>query len=162
MASRSGSSELISFFKEYSSPEYQEKVNTTQDEASSGDSLPLLLARKGNLTKLKDVVTEKGKDFVVKSRGKGQDTILHIATISGHLEVVQYLVEQCGCDVTALGQHEQTPLHNAAHEGHDNVVVYLANLAPSNVHSRDQNGRIPLHCVLLVLPSILQCECERQ
>ena len=51
-------------------------------------------------------------------------TPLHLAAVNGHLDVVQYLVEQ-GANKEATDDCNKTPLFVAAKGGHLEVVQYL-------------------------------------
>ena len=56
-------------------------------------------------------------------------TALHLAAGAGHLDVVEYLVEELGADVAATNDAGDTALDVAAAEGHTAVVAYLEPLA---------------------------------
>ena len=50
-------------------------------------------------------------------------TCLHSASESGHLQIVQYLVET-GADIEAKVKNQQTPLHMTCENGHLSIVQY--------------------------------------
>ena len=69
-----------------------------------------------------------------------QETPLHRAALKGHLNVVDYLLEE-GADVNANGG--DSPLHWAVYGGHANIVsVLLSNGA--NVNAQSPGGWTPL------------------
>ena len=52
------------------------------------------------------------------------NTAYHYATPYGHLQVVQYFLDELESDVSVRGQYERTLLHNASQNGHlDNSKV---------------------------------------
>lgn len=59
-------------------------------------------------------------------------TPLYLACQEGHLDVVQYLVNECGADVHLRAHDGMTCLHAAAHMGHQAVVVWLVSRGPRN------------------------------
>ena len=52
------------------------------------------------------------------------DTPIHIASRSGHLQIVEYLIERQNVDTDIKGWCEKTPLHYACQEGHLSIVDY--------------------------------------
>ncbi|XP_013875600.1 ankyrin repeat domain-containing protein 16 isoform X2 [Austrofundulus limnaeus] len=60
-----------------------------------------------------------------KHFGRSGDTLLHYAARHGHLDVVEYLVEQLGADVEVCNNDYKRPLHEAASMGHKDCVSYL-------------------------------------
>jgi len=82
------------------------------------------------------------------------ETLLHVASRYGHLDVVQYMVEQKGALVHILDDFGCTPLHCAAKGGSWPVFEYLlltwrVSLEKNNASERcwdnpDHQGRTPL------------------
>jgi len=62
---------------------------------------------------------------VVNSQTQNGATSLYLACQEGHLEVVQYLVKDCGSDPSIRANDGMTPLHAAAQMGHNTVIVWL-------------------------------------
>merc|ERR1711879_553744 len=77
----------------------------------------------GDLKKVKALVNA-GVD--VRAAGSWGFQALHEAARSGHLEVVQYLVETCGVDPTATNSDGTQALHEALHNRQHHVVQYLS------------------------------------
>ena len=69
---------------------------------------------------------QAGMSVDAKGRNSGW-TVLHLAAMKGHLEVVRYLVGQ-GADVVARDNNGDTARYFAAVEGHTDVASYLASL----------------------------------
>jgi ankyrin repeat protein len=97
-------------------------------------------AQAGDIEKVKALLVQgidvNGKD----SRGL---TLLHVASLSGHEELVRFLINR-GADVSAKadGGQKATPLHMAAAMGHKGVVeILLARGADINVQ---RHGQAPL------------------
>lgn len=63
---------------------------------------------------------------VVNFQTKNGATPLYLACQEGHLEVVQYLVKDCGAEPSIRANDGMTPLHAAAQMGHNTVIVWLA------------------------------------
>ena len=71
---------------------------------------------------------------------------LHQVARSGDLDVVQYLVNEVGCDVNGLDNETYTPLHRAIEYGHLPIVQYLLSHPQCNCETRSNNcGMYPLH-----------------
>lgn len=62
---------------------------------------------------------------LVNSQTKNGATPLYLACQEGHLEVVQYLVKDCGADPSIRANDGMTPLHAASQMGHNTVIVWL-------------------------------------
>ena len=77
----------------------------------------------------------------------GHYTALHIAARFGRLHIVQYLHEECSCNVCTTDRHGDTPLHDAAGGDHLEVVQYLHIKCNCNINTINNNGATPLHHV---------------
>ena len=55
-------------------------------------------------------------------------TALHLAACEGHLECVQFLLEQCGVPSNPKDRWGNLPIDEAETFGHENVVTYLKSL----------------------------------
>ena len=75
----------------------------------------------------------------VNARTKFERTPLHVASICGHTDVAQALLD-CGAEIDALDIHKQTPLHLASSNGRAKVVqLLLEHGAALDVQSSIQN-----------------------
>ena len=75
----------------------------------------------------------------------GHTTALSHAAYCGHLHIVQYLHEECNCNVYTTNRYGATPLHEAAGGGHLDVVKYLHIKCNCNINTINNNGATPLH-----------------
>ena len=75
----------------------------------------------------------------------GYTTALHVAAWCGHLHIVQYLLEECNCNVYTTDSYGDTPLYNTAARGHLDVVQYLHTKCNCNINTINDYGATPLH-----------------
>ena len=76
----------------------------------------------------------------------GYTTALHTAALCGRLHIVQYLHEECNCNVYTTDSYGDAPLHDAAGGGHLDVVQYLHIKCNCNINTINNcNGATPLH-----------------
>ncbi len=97
-------------------------------------------ARHGNLENVKMLI-EGGVNVDVFNDFNW--TALHLAVFYGHLDVVQFLVENeiNQADLNVRITMGWTPLHAAAHNGHFEIVICLVNHG-APVHAWDQSDYI--------------------
>ncbi|PKU35046.1 espin [Limosa lapponica baueri] len=72
-------------------------------------------------------------------------TPLYLACQEGHLEIIQYLVQDCGADPHARAHDGMTPLHAAAQMGHNTVIVWLMSFTTVSLSERDAEGATAMH-----------------
>ena len=71
---------------------------------------------------------------------------LHQVARSGDLDIMQYLVNEIGCDINALDSEAYTPLYRAIEYGNLPIVQYLFSHRQCNRETRSNNcGMCPLH-----------------
>lgn len=70
-------------------------------------------------------------------------TPLYLACQEGHLEIIQYLVKDCGADPHVRANDGMTPLHAAAQMGHNTVIVWLVSAAWAR-HGTARHGMVAL------------------
>ena len=54
-----------------------------------------------------------------------EQTPLHEAAMEAHMEVIQYLVEECGADVHVKDSNQQTALDICIRKGHTSIAAFL-------------------------------------
>ncbi|XP_019855299.1 PREDICTED: espin-like [Amphimedon queenslandica] len=74
---------------------------------------------------------------------RGQ-TVLHYAV--GHINVVNYLINECNCDIMAPDKMGNNTLHIAARNGLLNVLKYFAHMC--NPLTTNKSGQNVLHCAI--------------
>ncbi|KAK0499801.1 ankyrin repeat-containing domain protein, partial [Armillaria luteobubalina] len=87
-------------------------------------------------------------------------TTLHAAASRGYLDVVTWLVEDCGAMPDLEDKEGETALHKASLNGHLPIVSYLLP-DKADVHAKDDDGWTALHnaCSKGYL-DIVRCICE--
>ena len=89
----------------------------------------------GDLKAVKNLISSK----TLEKELQDGDTPLGLASFKGHLEVVEYLVEECGADVNAKDVDGYTALICAAEGGHPEVVEFLVNSKADIEAKNDDN-----------------------
>ncbi|KAM4712197.1 ankyrin repeat domain-containing protein 16 [Anableps anableps] len=78
-----------------------------------------------------------------KHFGRSGDTVLHYAARHGHLDVMEFLIQQLGADVEVYNNDYKRPLHEAASMGNEECVSYLLQKG-ANVDSLKRGDWTPL------------------
>ena len=78
-------------------------------------------------------------------RDKNTHTLLHIAALGGRLDILQYLINERGCDPMCRDQFGSIPLHCACDGGSLDVVRYLIEDVMVDPSCQDDNDTTPLH-----------------
>ena len=121
-----------------------------ESENNFGDTPAHTAAWKGHCTVLKyfkDKLTCN-----MHSVNKTGLTFLHSACSNEneHIDVVQYLVEECGAEITAQDNIRNSPLHCAAHYGHLNIIKYLVYDKNSPHIPENNHCTTPAHIAAIV------------
>ena len=92
---------------------------------TAGDKL-LKAAKKGDIAVVKKCMNkvENSSLLIEQARGKAGKTALHLAAKSGHLEIIQLLLER-GADINTRDRKGKTALHLAAKSGHLDITKLL-------------------------------------
>ncbi|CAH8451148.1 unnamed protein product [Schistosoma haematobium] len=106
-----------------------------------GDIAVLEAAKKGNLTKIKRLVTSE--NINCRDTQGRNSTPLHLAAGYNNIETLEFLLES-GADVNAKDKGGLIPLHNASSYGHVDVAALLIRYGTS-VNAVDKWGYTPLH-----------------
>ncbi|XP_019860213.1 PREDICTED: serine/threonine-protein phosphatase 6 regulatory ankyrin repeat subunit C-like [Amphimedon queenslandica] len=123
-------------------------INNHQLPLTSFALLQAVLSTKLSLIKL--LVNEYKLDPQVKS-GEGLLAV-HCAAQVGAIDVLEYLVKDCGCnlDRVDLGEAKNmNVLHYSTMNGHFTFIKYIINNYPqytSLLHATDNNDTLPIHC----------------
>ena len=89
----------------------------------------------------------------VDSAQDGETTALEAASLEGHLDIVQSLL-QAKANILAADANGWTALHNAASGGHLSVISALLAASGCSANSRTSDGSTPLHLVALADPKV--------
>ncbi|KAL8198629.1 UNVERIFIED_CONTAM: hypothetical protein K2H54_018997 [Gekko kuhli] len=81
----------------------------------------------------------------VSAQTKNGATPLYLACQEGHLEIIQYLVKDCGADPHIHANDGMTPLHAAAQMGHNTVIVWLMSFTDISLSEQDDDGATAMH-----------------
>jgi len=136
--------------------------STSSNGTDTGKTSLLQLSMEGNIDSIKTLIsqhtdatsssvtsnddqTEKIQRFVNESDGQG-NTALIGAIFAGHLSIVQYLLNDCGADMTLKNGLECSPLWIAAGYGHGHILTYLmeyslAAAAAAHTDNNDTDGQ---------------------
>ncbi|XP_028307322.1 ankyrin repeat domain-containing protein 16 [Gouania willdenowi] len=89
----------------------------------------LRLTQEGRLAPVLELLSAGGSEAVTAARSirsaRCGDSLLHYAARHGHLDIVQFLIEQLGMDVEVYNNDYKRPLHEAASMSHTECVQYL-------------------------------------
>jgi ankyrin repeat protein len=88
------------------------------------------------------LATRSNRELLTGTGGDNRSTALHAASFTGHLDVVQRLIDK-GADLSARNDAQSTPLHVAAAGGQKAVVDLLIS-SGAQVDARDNVGTTPL------------------
>jgi ankyrin repeat protein len=83
-------------------------------------------------------------DYCVYDNDHG-DTLLHLAALHGHLQIVKYLIVNGYYQSECRNRYKNTPLHRAAREGQFSVVKFLIEEQNCDRMCICNWGRTPLH-----------------
>ncbi|XP_067650441.1 ankyrin repeat domain-containing protein 50-like isoform X1 [Haliotis asinina] len=93
-------------------------------------------------------------DLLVSSGGdvslvdSSSNTILHLACIGGHVDMVKYVLSLDVVDINVRGQYGRTPLMSAAWRGHRKVFDFLVSKGgDASVVDDDGNNILHLACI---------------
>ena len=76
-------------------------------------------------------------------------TPLHIASLLGHLEFCQVLLERNPSLANEVDSEGRIPLHLASAEGHTEIVKALLLTNPETCLTRDKDDKLPLHFAMM-------------
>ncbi|KAF7402567.1 hypothetical protein HZH66_004834 [Vespula vulgaris] len=83
--------------------------------------------------------------IIFNSYNNNGETILHVASTVGSLEIIQLLLD-AGADVNVTTKFEgRTPLHLACSANKIQAVKIILDCAACNINAKDLNGDTPLH-----------------
>ena len=123
------------------SPPSEEESPTSKQQTLTLDDY-FQAAYDGNLHIIKECI-KSGIDKEAKD--SVGSTALHFASGKDHLEIVQYLIENCNLDREAKTNNGWTALHFACSNGHLEIVKYLIEKCHVDTEGKTNNGMTALH-----------------
>jgi ankyrin repeat protein len=93
------------------------------------------------LAKIKEI----NKSFDINKQGFNQRTLLHVAALNGHVNLVEYLIETQHAQFDIEDEQGNIPLHLACHNNHFEVVQKLVNRTGAKINARNKKNATPLH-----------------
>ena len=103
--------------------------------------------RSTKLPLVKVLVTKYKLDLHVKTSDGMQ--AVHYAANVGAIDVLEYLIKDCGCDLSTVGGiHNENVFHSSAWGGHYSLIRYIIDRYPqytSLLQSTDDNDNLPIH-----------------
>ncbi|CAE7747469.1 ANKRD44 [Symbiodinium sp. CCMP2592] len=121
---------------------FESETKETQRAARTRDALRQLGAKK-DLLNLDSYLLDR-PEAVNMPVLFDQGSLLHVAAMRGHQDMVQMLIHQRGADVERTNYAQQTSLHAACDGNHANIVVDLL-AAGADADKRDALRQTPLH-----------------
>lgn len=85
-----------------------------------------------------EVVDQNLRDFVNRKDKDGNTAVMY-AIVSGHLEIVKFITQSCGGDISIQNRQQFSPIWLAAGYGHVSILKYLICQLSE---SQDQDGKI--------------------
>jgi ankyrin repeat protein len=82
-------------------------------------------------------------------RDKHGRTALHVAVEQGHLNSIQFLINQMGSDPLAFDNKKRTALHRAAALGYEEICLTILKSNQETAYQRDSNGLLPIHFAVM-------------
>ena len=103
--------------------------------------------RSTKLPLVKILVNEYKLDLHVKDSNGMQ--AVHYATSVGAIDVLEYLIKDCGCDLSTVGgEYNSNVFQYSAQTGHYSLIKYIIDHYPqytSLLHSTNNNDTLPVH-----------------
>ena len=117
------------------------RANCAEIERYNGQLL--IAANTGNVEDMRRLL---GAGADIESKDNSGETPLSRAAENGHLNVVQFLVNEASADVESKDVYQRIPLSYAAEYGHLEVAEFLVNEADpkADVESKSDSRRTPL------------------
>ncbi|XP_046569110.1 protein VAPYRIN-like [Haliotis rubra] len=103
---------------------------------------PVMIAAEGGRRELVDLLVRRGCDLSLTD--DDGNTILHVASIKGHLKIVRYILSKKTVDVNITGHCTRTAVMVAARFGHRKVFDVLVKNG-SDLSTVDSDGNNSLH-----------------
>ncbi|OVA08594.1 Ankyrin repeat [Macleaya cordata] len=90
-------------------------------------------ALSGDVPSFLELVRENGDQIIEQTTQRSMNTVLHLASKFGHIELVKEIIKMKWEKVLEENENMETPLHEACREGHVEVMKILLDTDPSVV-----------------------------
>ena len=121
------------------------------------------VASEGLLNILKCMVMNINGHIMDRQYCDNGRTVLHLASVNNHIDVVKYLINECNCDIMTPDKDGNTILHYAASKGSLDFLKSI-NTHHYNIMSANNKGRTVLHYAVkhidVVKYLINECNCD--
>ena len=87
------------------------------------------------------------------NKGSSDMQAVHYAARVGAIDVLEYLIKDCGCDLSTVGgMYKSNVFQFSAEYGHYSLIKYIIDHYPqytSLLHSTDDDDALPIHCACI-------------
>ncbi|XP_071094668.1 ankyrin repeat domain-containing protein 50-like [Haliotis cracherodii] len=116
-------------------------VDVNSRDKKQGRTSLMMAAQKGH-RRIFDLLIRNGANILLVDHNGNK--ILHLACIGGHVDMVKYVLSQCGVDINSKDKSGKTPLMKAVYHGHRDVFEFLVSKG-ANMSLVDKVGDNILH-----------------
>ncbi len=103
-----------------------------------------IATRNGDVNLLKVLIKNGGN---VHTRGPNGESLLHIASYYGHLDIVKYLINHNNIPTSTVDNQGRTLLHIAASNGKIDILKYCHVTLNLDFTIKDYNQFTPMDCI---------------
>ena len=102
---------------------------------------------KGSIKAIKYYYNQNPENLTKKCKNMRNNSPLHLASLHGHLELVQFLASK-GVEIDVVNSFNATPLILASLQGHHHIIKYLIENG-AKINHQNNDGNTPLHRAIM-------------